>query len=100
VLRLYYDHLESRRYREAHLLREPRPGDDVQAFAAHFGRFATHQATIGRPSEPVAAGNWLYVELPVHTYGTLEDGKPAGSVGTITLRRSKQGGPWRIYTKG
>ena len=100
VLRLYYDHIENRRYTDAHSLREARQGDDVQAFAAHFDRFASHKVTIGKASEPAAGGDWLYVELPVQTYGTLRDGTPFGSAGTITLRRSKQGGPWRIYTKG
>jgi hypothetical protein len=100
VLRLYYDHVQNRRYRQAHALREARTGDDVEAFAAHFDRFASHKATLGKPSDPVAAGEWLYVELPVQVYGTLKDGKPFGSAGTITLRRAKQGGPWRIYTKG
>ena len=100
VLRRYYDHIESRRYNEAFALREARSGDDFQAFAAHFARFESHQATVGKPSQPVAAGEWLYVELPVQTYGTRRDGTPFGSAGTITLRRAKQGGPWRIYTKG
>ena len=100
VLRLYYDHIDNRRFGEAHALREPRPGDDVRAFAGHFGRFASHKATVGTPSEPVASGEWVYVELPVQTYGTLADGTPFGSAGTITVRRAKQGGPWRIYTKG
>ena len=100
VLRLYYDHIESRRYGAAHALREPRAGDDLQAFADHFERFATHKVTIGKPSQPVAAGEWLYVELPIQTYGTLRDATPFGSAGTITLRRAKQGGAWRIYTKG
>jgi hypothetical protein len=100
VLRSYYDHIGSRRFSEAHALREPRRGDEVRAFAAHFGRFASHKATVGAPSEPVGSGEWVYVELPVQTYGTLADGTPFGSAGTITVRRAKQGGPWRIYTKG
>jgi hypothetical protein len=97
LLRRYYALLEARRYDEAYALREPN-GSDAAAFAAHFERFASHQVTIGLASEPVSAGGWTYVEVPVHSYGAMKDGKPFGSAGTVTLRR-REGGAWRIYTK-
>ena len=98
VLRKHYALIGERRYAEAHKLREP-GGADAAAFAAHFERFASHAVTVGTPSEPVEAGGWLYVEVPVHSYGTMKDGRPFGSAGTVTLRR-KPGGAWRIFTKG
>ena len=99
VLRRYYALIGERRYSEAHTLREP-GGADADAFAAHFERFASHGTTVGIPSEPVEAGGWLYVEVPVQTYGTMNDGTPFGSAGTVTLRRRERGGEWRIFTKG
>jgi hypothetical protein len=99
VLRRYYALIGERRYSEAHKLRE-RNGADSKAFAAYFERFASHSATVGSSSEPVEAGGWLYVEVPVHSYGTMKDGKPFGSAGTVTLRRRASAGEWRIFTKG
>jgi hypothetical protein len=99
VLRRYYASISEGRYSEAHKLRET-GGADAAAFAAYFERFESHRVTVGTPSEPVEAGGWLYVEVPVHSYGTMEDGKPFGSAGTVTLRRRAPGGEWRIFTKG
>lgn len=98
MLRLYYDLIAARRYDEAHALRSPN-GADARSFAAHFDRFASQQVTIGVPSEPVPAGEWIYVEVPVQTYGTMKNGTPLASGGTVTLRRPTSGGGWRIYTK-
>lgn len=99
VLRRYYTLIEERRFTEALELREP-DGLEADAFAAHFGGYASHGATVGRQTEPVEAGSWLYVEVPVQTYGTMKGGTPFGSVGTVTLRRPKSGGDWRIFTRG
>jgi hypothetical protein len=98
ALRLYYDHLEAGRYEAAFELREPGEAD-AAAFAAHFRRFASQKVSIGLPSIPVEGKGWLYVEVPVQTYGTMTDGTPFGSAGTVTLRRRASGGDWRIYTK-
>ena len=98
MLRRYYDLLEQRRYADAYALREE-SNSDISAFRAHFERFATQKVTVGTPSEPVAGDGWLYVEVPVQTYGTMKDGTPFGSAGTVTLRRRQSGGEWRIYTK-
>lgn len=99
VLRRYYRLIEERRFPDALKLREP-DGVEADAFAAHFEGYASHGATVGRQSEPVQAGSWLYVEVPVQTYGSMKDGTPFGSVGTVTLRRPKAGGEWRIFTRG
>ena len=97
VLRRYYAMIEDRHYAEAHALREP-GATDAAAFAAHFASFESHRATVGAPSEPAEADGWRYVEVPVQTYGAMKDGSPFGSAGTVTLRRPKSGGPWRIFT--
>ena len=99
LLRRYYSLIEERRYAEAHTLREPN-GADLDAFAAHFDQFATQKVTVGVPSKPAEAGGWLYVEVPIQSYGSMKSGKPFGSAGTVTLRRRKQSGAWRIFTKG
>ena len=98
TLRRYHGLIRARRFVEAYRLREP-GGADLQAFTAHFERFRAYDVTVGTPSLPAAAGEWIYVEVPVQTYGTMADGEPFGSAGTMTLRRGKSGGEWRIYTK-
>lgn len=98
VLRRYYALLDGRRYVEAFKLREAN-GTSEEAFAAHFDRFASQKVTIGNPSRPVEADGWLYVEVPVQTYGTMKDGTPFGSAGTVTLRTRTTESHWRIYTK-
>lgn len=98
VLRRYYALIEKGRYTEAYALREAEK-TNAEAFAAHFERFETQKVTVGSSSRPVQAGDWLYVEVPVQTYGTMKDGKPFGSAGTVTLRRRTTDHSWRIYTK-
>jgi ketosteroid isomerase-like protein len=101
VVRTYYSLIGARRYGEAHALREPAEGaPGGEAFAAAFEPYAEYRATIGTPSKPVESGGWLYVEVPVQPYGRMKDGRPLASAGTLTLRRRKQGGQWRIFTKG
>lgn len=99
ILRRYYSLIEQRRYAEAHALREPKE-TDAAAFAAHFDRVATQRVTIGTPSEPVEFEDWLYVEVPIQTYGMMKNGDPIASAGTVTLRKGASGGAWRIFTKG
>ncbi|HEX8535290.1 MAG TPA: hypothetical protein VF662_14085 [Allosphingosinicella sp.] len=97
----YYALIEAGKYGDAYKLREPAPGaPSAEAFAQSFERYAEHHATVGRPSEPVQSGGWLYVEVPVQTYGRMKDGSPLASGGTVTLRRRATGGAWRIFTKG
>ena len=101
VLKRYYALIGERRYEEARALRETgsrAPTGDQ--FAANFDKYAEHRATIGTPSLVAEAGDWLYVEVPVQTYGKLKTGAAFGSAGTVTLRRRKSGGQWRIHTSG
>lgn len=101
VMQSYYALIEAGKYAEAYKLREPaRNGASAEAFASSFERYAEYHATIGRPSEPVESGGWLYVEVPVQSYGRMKDGSPLASGGTVTLRRRSAGGTWRIFTKG
>jgi hypothetical protein len=102
VVRGYYSLIEAEDYDEARRLREKPGGTDAAAFAANFERYAEHRATVGTPSEAVEGGDWLYVEVPVQTYGRLRSGETFGSAGTISLRRRKSdpNAQWRIYTSG
>lgn len=104
TLESYYALIEAGRYRDAWLLRETGPtAPDATAFARNFERYRQHNAKVGAPSEPVAAGGFLYVEVPVHTYGWMKDGRSFSSAGTVTLRRARAGSSaqqWRIHTSG
>ena len=94
----YYSLIEKGDLPAALRLREPgRRAPTLERFRANFAKHAEHRSTIGRPSEPVTAGEWVYVEVPVQTYGSFKDGKPFSSAGTITLRRRASGGEWRLY---
>jgi hypothetical protein len=101
VLKRYYALIGARRYEPAQRLREssaraPNAGE----FAANFERYAEHHATVGTPSMVAEAGEWLYVEVPVQRYGKFQNGKTFVNAGTVTLRRRKSGGEWRIFTSG
>jgi hypothetical protein len=101
VLKDYYALIGAGRYGEAYKLREQRKGAATEAdFAASYGRYAEYRATVGTPSRPVAAGEWLYVEVPFQMYGRMKSGAPMASAGTMTLRRPARepNAPWRIYT--
>ena len=59
----------------------------------------------GKNFAEFAAGS-LYVEVPVQTYGKLQDGTPFSSAGTVTMRRSNdvpgataEQRRWRIHTR-
>jgi hypothetical protein len=94
----YYALISSRQYARAFRLREAgKRGPTPEQFAASFASYGEYRANVGPPSEPVAAGEWVYVEVPVQTYGSFKDGKPFSSAGTVTLRRRAAGGEWRIY---
>ena len=100
VLQTYYALIEAGQYEEAFRLREPgKRAPNLDQFIASFANYAEHHATIGSPSEIAVAGGSSYVEVPVQLYGRLKTGKPFGTVGTVTLRRSG-GKDWRIYTSG
>jgi hypothetical protein len=104
MLRRYYDHLEAGRYAQAWAMRGG-TADGAEAFARNFAAYRTYRVTVGEPSQPVSAGGWSFVEVPVIITGTLTTGKGFGSAGSISLRRAA-GAPgataaqrqWHIYT--
>jgi hypothetical protein len=104
VLRRYYGHIEAGRYAEAWAMRGGKR-EGAEAFARNFAAYQSYRVTVGEPSEPVLAGGWSFVEVPVMITGTLKGGKGFGSTGSVSLRRAS-GAPgasaaqkeWHIYT--
>jgi hypothetical protein len=104
MLRRYYGHIEARRFADAWAMRGGAPVG-AEAFARNFAAYKSYRVTVGQPSEPVAAGGWSFVEVPVMITGTLATGKGFGSTGSVSLRRAS-GAPgataaqreWHIYT--
>ena len=103
VLRRYYDHIEAGRYRDAWAMRSA-SDEGLERFAQNFAAYDRYQVTLGNPTQPVEAGGWRYVEVPIQILGTLKGGKGFGSVGSITMRRATTAGAgatqreWHIYT--
>jgi hypothetical protein len=104
MLRRYYGHIEAGRYAEAWAMRGGKR-DGAEAFARNFAAYGSYRVTVGEPSEPVSAGGWSFVEVPVMITGTLKNGKGFGSTGSVSLRRAA-GAPeatraqrdWHIFT--
>ena len=92
----YYEALARRDYPAAWRLREPRPGDTLERFAAGFAPYADYRATVGMPTLPVRRDGAVWVAVPVQLYGRRRDGAPFGSVGRVTLKRAAGGDRWRI----
>jgi len=105
TLRRYYDHVEAGRYREAWAMRSDSE-EGLERFRQNFAGYARYKVTLGPPTEPVEAGGWLYVEVPIQILGTLKGGKGFGSVGSVTMRRRAPGTAggdrrdreWHIHT--
>lgn len=95
----YYSLIEAGHYDDAYALRSG-GGADRERFAANFRAYESYQAQAGAPSQPVAQGDFEYVEVPVMITGRFVGGKPFGSTGSVTLRRARTGADreWRIYT--
>jgi hypothetical protein len=98
TLRRYYDLIEAGRYDGAYALRSG-GGADRERFAANFRAYERYSAQFGAPSQPVAQGDFEFVEIPVMITGRFVGGKPFGSTGSVTLRRARTGTDqsWRIY---
>lgn len=92
----YYEAIARRDYPAAWRLREPRPGDTLERFAAGFAPYADYRATVGMPTLPARQDGALWVAVPVQLYGRRRDGAPFGSVGRVTLKRAAGGDRWRI----
>jgi hypothetical protein len=101
ALKAYYSRIQAGDYDAAWEMRSGEAGDEARRrFADNFRAYATYQADVGTPSEPVEAKGWAYVEVPVMIRGTFKGGKPFSSAGSVTVRKatSGAGGGWRIYT--
>jgi hypothetical protein len=100
ALRRYYDRIEAGDYDAAYAMRSG-GGVDRERFAANFRAYEAYHAQAGAPSQPVAQGDYEYVEVPVMITGRFVGGKPFGSAGRVTLRRARGGADtaWKIYTQ-
>ena len=103
ALRRYYARIAAGDYDSAWAMRSGEAGGEARRrFADNFKAYQSYQADVGTPSEPVEAGGWAYVEVPVMIRGSFRGGKPFTSAGSVTLRRATRGpgagGGWRIYT--
>lgn len=98
TLRLYYELIGARRYRDAWRLRADRERLSYDAFAANFDLYSDYRATVGTPSPPGEGGGRLFVNISVQLYGRMRDGAPFGTVGAVTMERSLEGPDrgWRV----
>jgi hypothetical protein len=102
TLKRYYARIEAGDYAAAWAIRSGQTGDEARRrFADNFKAYQSYHADVGTPSEPVQAGGWAYVEVPVMIRGAFRGGKPFASSGSVTLRRATAGEGergWRVYT--
>jgi hypothetical protein len=102
TLTRYYARLEAGDYDAAWEMRSDEGSEAARRrFADNFRAYATYEADVGIPSEPVVANGFAYVEVPVMIRGTFRGGKPFASAGSVTVRRATTGEGdrgWRIYT--
>ncbi|HEX6375903.1 MAG TPA: hypothetical protein VFZ91_09285 [Allosphingosinicella sp.] len=102
TLKSYYARIEAGDYDAAWALRSGEADEAAKRrFADNFKAYASYQADVGTPSEPVEAGGWAYVEVPVMIRGTFRGGKSFASAGSVTIRRAttaegERG--WHVYT--
>lgn len=98
ALSRYYARIEAGDYDAAYAMRS---GGSVERerFAANFRAYESYHAQAGAPSQPVAQGDFEWVEVPVMITGRFVGGKPFGSAGRVMLRRPRGGGAWQIYTE-
>ena len=87
VLSRYYAHIENGRFAEAWAMRSASRAGSAE-FARNFAAYERYRVTIGVPSEPVEAGGWAFVEVPIQMFGRFRGGEPFGSAGSITMRRA------------
>jgi hypothetical protein len=102
TLKRYYARIEAGDYDSAWAMRSEEGGDVARRrFAENFRAYERYQADVGPPGEPVHAGGFAYVEVPVMIRGTFRGGKPFASAGSVTVRRATSGEGergWRVYT--
>ena len=104
ALRRYYDHIEAGRTREAWAMRSASE-EGYDRFERNFAAYDRYKVSLGPATQPVEAGGWSYVEVPIQIFGRMKGGKGFGSVGNVTMRKAvnKAGATareraWHIYT--
>jgi len=107
VLQSYAALLEQGRFAEARRLWTDGSGASglsEREFAASYAKYAEIHGEVGAPGGMEGAAGSSYVDIPFRLYGTLKDGRPYNSVGTVTLRRvndvpgsTDEQRRWRIY---
>jgi hypothetical protein len=56
-------------------------------FAGRYAKYATYNATVGKPGGTEGAAGSIYIEIPVKVDATLKSGAAEHSTGAVTLRR-------------
>jgi len=56
-------------------------------FANHYTKYATYNATVGKPGPQQGAAGSSYIDFPVKVDATLKSGGAEHLAGTVTLRR-------------
>lgn len=101
TLKRYYARIEAGDYDSAWAMRSGDSGEAARRrFADNFRAYERYQADVGTPSEPVQAGGFAYVEVPVMIRGSFRGGKTFASAGSVTLRRPTSGEGdrgWHVY---
>jgi hypothetical protein len=102
TLKRYYARIEAGDYDAAWAMRSGENGEAARRrFADNFRAYESYEADVGTPSEPVHAGGFAYVEVPVMIRGRFRGGKPFASAGSVTVRRATSGEgdrDWHVYT--
>ncbi|HEX8571462.1 MAG TPA: hypothetical protein VF759_01780 [Allosphingosinicella sp.] len=102
TLKRYYARIEAGDYDAAWAMRSGERNEAARRrFADNFRAYQSYHADVGMPGEPIQAGGFAYVEVPVMIRGTFRGGKPFASAGSVTVRRATSGEGdrgWHIYT--
>jgi hypothetical protein len=78
--------LEQRRFDEA-LRMWGDNGQSKDEFAAALDKYATIDATVGKPGDTEGAAGSIYVDVPLTLSGTLKSGGRSRVSGSVSLRR-------------
>ncbi|HEY5721152.1 MAG TPA: hypothetical protein VIT45_02425 [Allosphingosinicella sp.] len=97
VLRSYYAAIEHRDYEAAARMRSDEK-TDAKRLADNFKAYESYNVQVFPPSRPTRSGEYLFVDVPVMITGSYKSGKTFGSGGRVTMRRTAEGGAWRVYT--
>lgn len=94
ALKAYYQAIARRDFRAAWAMRAAGSGRSrvtYEDFAANYARYARYDAQVAYASPPARNAEAMFVTVQVQLTGTMQDGSPFGTVGTITMRRKLSG---------